>query len=329
MKHRRLLLLTVALGLAGAAGCAISSYRRELARARAATIRGSHVIGTDAGLVEYAESGAGVPLLSIHGAGGGFDQGLTNAADIVGGGFRVIAPSRFGYLQTPVPGLSSPSAQADAHAALLRALGIPRAVVLSVSAGARSALQLALRHPDIVEVLVLIVPGTFAPGNPVSVDTAGGSKLAFWLVNAGADFGWWMAEKLVPSMLVRFLGVPPRMMAGASHRDRDRVRRIVRGVQPLSLRFAGINVDSTPDGGELPLQNIAAPTLIISARDDLFNTAPAAEFAANKIGGAKLVLFDQGGHLLIGHGKEVQALVRAFINETVRPGSMTVELTGP
>jgi hypothetical protein len=34
-------------------------------------------------------------------AGGGYDQGLANVADLVGDDFRVIAPSRFGYLGTP------------------------------------------------------------------------------------------------------------------------------------------------------------------------------------------------------------------------------------
>jgi hypothetical protein len=62
-----------------------------------------------------AEKGSGIPLLSIHGAGGGYDQGLANAAGFVGAGFRIIAPSRFGYLGTPVPPDISPAAQADAH----------------------------------------------------------------------------------------------------------------------------------------------------------------------------------------------------------------------
>ncbi|TIT59554.1 MAG: alpha/beta hydrolase, partial [Mesorhizobium sp.] len=108
-------------------------------------------------------SGVGTPLLSIHGAGGGFDQGLANAANFVGEGFRIIAPSRFGYLRTPVPQDTSPAAQADAHAALLSKLNVPKAVVVGVSAGARSAVELVLRHPDKVTALILIVPGLYSP----------------------------------------------------------------------------------------------------------------------------------------------------------------------
>ncbi|MFX8418052.1 hypothetical protein ABTL59_19245, partial [Acinetobacter baumannii] len=76
---------------------------------------------TSVGPVEYAEKGPhdGAALLSIHGAGGGWDQGLANIAGLVSNAYRVIAPSRFGYLGTPVPTDTSPARQADAHAALL------------------------------------------------------------------------------------------------------------------------------------------------------------------------------------------------------------------
>jgi len=94
---------------------------------------------------------------------------------------------------------------------------------------------------------------------------------------------------------------------------------LVRSIEPLSLRFAGINVDSNPNLGELPLQRIAIPTLIISVRDDLFNTLPAAEFAASKVPSAKLIVYDTGGHLLVGHEEEARATIRAFLAGSV-PG---------
>src|SRR6516162_8348118 len=115
-------LLAISVAVAGTAGVTFLLYKRELGRARDAAGRGSRVADTKAGQIEYAERGTGVALLSIHGAGGGFDQGLANAAELVGEGFRVIAPSRFGYLRTEVPEDSTPAARADAHAALLSKL---------------------------------------------------------------------------------------------------------------------------------------------------------------------------------------------------------------
>jgi 2-hydroxy-6-oxonona-2,4-dienedioate hydrolase len=102
-------------------------------------------------------------------------------------------------------------------------------------------------------------------------------------------------------------------VTASSSAERDRVLNIVSAIKPLSSRFPGINVDSIPDLPQVPLEEIKAPTLIISARDDLFNTLPAAEFAASRIHGAKLVVYDKGGHLLVGHGKDVRDEVRTFL----------------
>ena len=111
-------------------------------------LAGGSIVETVLGKIEYTDVGDGMPLLSIHGAGGGYDQGLLIAEALFGDGFRVIAPSRFGYLRTPVPRDASPAAQADADAALLDVLGLDRAIVVGTSAGAPSAMQLALRHPE-------------------------------------------------------------------------------------------------------------------------------------------------------------------------------------
>jgi 2-hydroxy-6-oxonona-2,4-dienedioate hydrolase len=184
------------IALIAAIGFISLSYHVEIGEARAAARSGGRIVDTTTGPVEYAERGTGIPLLSIHGAGGGYGQGLANAAEFVGDGFRVIAPSRFGYLGTPVPQDTSPAAQADSLSAILKELKIEKAIVVGVSAGARSALEITLRHPEKVAALILIVPGTYAPVSPVQIEESRGSRFAFRLVNAGADFAWWAAEKM-------------------------------------------------------------------------------------------------------------------------------------
>lgn len=292
-------------------------FDADMRAARAALEGRSEIADTAAGPIEYADVGEGTPLLTIHGAGGGFDQGLDNAGSMVGPGFRLIAPSRFGYLRTPVPADTSPAAQAEAHIALLDELGIDRAVVLGVSAGTRSALELALRHPERVSALVLVVPATYYP-DMVQLETEREADfpLMLWLVNAGADFAWWALERVAPDMLISFVGVPPEVVHAAAPAERQEVMRIVKSIEPLSARFAGINIDSVPELTPRPLGDLTVPTLLVTARDDLFNTHPSAEYAASQIPGAELVVFDEGGHLLVGHGEEVRAAVGEFLAGT-------------
>ena len=129
-------------------------------------LAGSKVIETARGPIEYTTYGQGSPVLVIHGAGGGYDQGLVTAKRFVGEVYQSIIPSRFGYLRTPMPtngDAATPAAQADNHAALLDALGINnKVIVVGASAGALSSIEFSLRYPDRTAGLVLLVPALLA-----------------------------------------------------------------------------------------------------------------------------------------------------------------------
>src|SRR5208337_4241735 len=107
--------------------------------------------------------GDGEPALIIHGAGGGFDQAIDIAGVLAGRGYRLIAPSRFGYLGSPLPTDLVTAMQADAYAELLDRLGVSRAFVIAISAGAWSAMKFAIRHPQRCRALVLLVPADYLP----------------------------------------------------------------------------------------------------------------------------------------------------------------------
>jgi pimeloyl-ACP methyl ester carboxylesterase len=123
---------------------------------------GSKVVETTAGLVEYTESGSGPLVLVSHGAPGGYDQATLIGAHLAKNGFRVIAPSRPGFLRTPLETGLLFDDQADAFAALLDKLGVKSAAVLGFSTGAQVATRFALRHPDRTDALVLLAPVTTA-----------------------------------------------------------------------------------------------------------------------------------------------------------------------
>jgi 2-hydroxy-6-oxonona-2,4-dienedioate hydrolase len=93
----------VVLGLAACSILIWWRFHTDINAARRRVSHGSVLIDTSCGLIEYQEAGAGVPLLSVHGSGGGFDQGMAFAAPLATRGVRVIAMSRFGYLRTPMP----------------------------------------------------------------------------------------------------------------------------------------------------------------------------------------------------------------------------------
>ena len=123
-------------------------YRRELEAARRRLAeRERHSIQTRYGSIEYGERGTGPPLLFSHVLFGGFDLGLGSAEAYLGDGFRVIAPSRFGYLGSSLPAGGTPADQANAYAVLLDALRIERTAVVGFSAGGPSVIQFALHHP--------------------------------------------------------------------------------------------------------------------------------------------------------------------------------------
>lgn len=305
----------IAAGAAAATALVVSRYRRDLADRRSATSRWSKTALTESGPVQYAELGRGPALLSVHGAGGGWDQGLLIARELTNG-FRIIAPSRFGYLATPAPDDASIAAQADAHAALLDHLQIAKAVVMGMSAGAPSAIELALRHPERVAALILLVPRTYDPTGSVGVDGAIQSRAVLRMVQSAADFPFWLATHIARGALVRFLGVPPDLEGRAGARERHRVTDFLRSIMPLSERIEGIRLDSTGSPGPWTLDRVTAPTLIVSAEDDLFRTLPGARYTADGIPGAQLVVLASGGHLMLGQEQHVRDVIENFLNET-------------
>ena len=286
-------------------------FDRDMTTARARAAQGGVLIDTRCGPIEYQEAGTGVPLLAVHGSGGGHDQGIAFAGALAQQGIRVIAMSRFGYLRTPMPADASAAAQADAHVCLLDALRIQRAAVLGGSAGGPSALQLAIRHPERVSALVLLVPLAYKP--PTEADSA--TPMPAWVEALlmrmiGSDFLFWSALHLNRDQVIKLvLATPPELLTNASAPERARVNAMLNNILPVSTRAEGLKSD-TAVGKHLvaaPLASIRAPTLIISARDDRYGTYASAQYTASQIAGAKFVGFDHGGHTWVGHNDEVMA----------------------
>lgn len=300
------------------AGYARSRYRRDIAEAWARVATGSSIAATAVGPIEYADAGNGPTVLIVHGAGGGFDQGMSFGESLIIR-FRVVAMSRFGYLRTPLPKDASAEAQADAYAALLDELGLERASIVGASAGAPSALQFALRHPDRTEKLVLLVPAAFVPraaGAPSVLTSTLIELLSSTVLRS--DVLFWAATRLARDTLVRsILATPPDLVAAAPFPERARVRSMLSLILPVSARRLGL-INDGRICSSLPrydLERIAAPTLGISFRDDLFGTYDAAEYSCEHIPFARFLGYETGGHVWVGHHRRVIEELAAFLAE--------------
>lgn len=305
--------------LAGLAAVIHFRYRQDIDAARLRVSTGSRMAQTACGPVEYAAVGDGPPVLMVHGAGGGFDQGLDFAEPLAEGGFRVISMSRFGYLRTPLPGAASAAAQADAHACLLDALNIRRAAVIGASAGAPSSMQLALRHPERVSALVLLVPAAFVPrpaGGP-SMETPSGTRLLFGTA-LRSDFLFWAAIEFAPETITRaILATPPALVENADPQEAARVRLLMSHILPVSPRRLGLQNDAavTSSLTRYELERIQAPTLAISMQDDLFGTYAGARYSADHIPGARFIGYPTGGHVWVGHHQELMSAIAQFLGQ--------------
>jgi pimeloyl-ACP methyl ester carboxylesterase len=310
-----------ALGVAGGAtlagGAATrAAYGSARAAAEARLAEGSALLPSRFGPVEFADVGSGDPLLMIHGTGGGFDQGVAFCRRLIDGGRRVIAPSRFGYLRSAFPDDPSSANQADAFADLLDGLGIDRLPVLGGSAGALSAIEFAVRHPDRCTGLVAVVPATYAPDRPPAeppgpvmaamVDHILHSDFLFWLALVGAE----------RAMIGTLLATDPALVDRASPEEQARIRRILWDIFPVSVRAEGLLNDARLAGDPAPsaLERITAPVLAISLEDDRFGTRYGARHLAASVPGARLVMYPDGGHVWVGRDAELFGEIARFLD---------------
>ena len=305
-----LLLVSVVVGVA------FSAYRRDLRAARARALSGSRILETRCGPIEYGTIGEGSPVLVLHGTSGGWDQGVFSARGLVAQGFRVIAPSRFGYLRTPMPIDPSPEAEADTWASFLDALRIDRVPVIAFSAGAAPAVQLALRHHDRVSALVLIVPGAGGLCSTRAVTPPPVVLDALYRF----DFLMWTIMRLAPRIMHLLVAVPSSLIPSLPPDEKATLDEAIRMILPVSTRRLGVlNEGKTQGSGrQYPLERVSTPTLLISAADDLYKTLPVARHAASLIPHARLIDFSTGGHLLLGRANEAWPAVATFVRRESR-----------
>lgn len=289
---KRLMLGSGLLAVMIPGGLVYKHYRRDMSLAYQRVSGGGKTVETACGPIQYAEFGEGAPILIVHGAGGGYDQG-EYFARLIGGNYRWIAPSRFGFLGTPIPDSADSSLQADAYACLLDSLGIDRVGVVGVSMGGPSSLLFALHHPQRTRSLAMVSAASHViPARPAILAT-----LFNIFLN---DIVFWSMVHLNPEGLLVALGVPLEIQKQLSPKESAQLDDFLESIMPIGARRNGQRLEQHMSEYEAEqIHHIQAPTLVLHARDDTLVPFNQGEFAAKKIPRAVLIPMDKGGHLAL------------------------------
>ena len=271
------------------------------------------IVETDCGPIEAAIRGEGEPVLVIHGISGGFDQGLGISESFLGDGYKVIAPSRFGYLGTPMLANATPASQADAYVCLLDALHWEKVTVMANSAGGTSAIQMALRHPERVKALILISTAAPTVGEYITLPPKPVIRFVF-----NSDFLMWVITTHFQQSMKPALGVSASYPL--SEAEQLQVSDSIRSVLPIKLRTAGFvfdmftsNVDMDQHPQDFPMESIRVPTFVVHAVDDPLASYENAKALAERIPNAKLLSIPSGGHLLLGSSETISSEIAKFL----------------
>jgi pimeloyl-ACP methyl ester carboxylesterase len=262
----------------------------------------SQVIETAAGQIEYKLYGdSGPVVLSLHGTPGGYDQiGLFTIP-----GFRVLAPSRPGYLRTPLSVGKTPSEQANAYIALLDALGFDSVAVMGTSGGGPSAIAFASLFPERTRGLIALSAVSY----PIGSIEDNPSRLI-------PDYFLWLALKLLNTEMIIKFAVPD---IGNQPEGIELTQQVAWSMWPLSRRTVGYINDAIQFPTlDLPNTGISSPTLIIHGTVDRIPFTDS-EQLKDQIDGAALYKIEGADHfMIVSHKDEIDNIIIEFLNSLER-----------
>ncbi|MFO8129067.1 MAG: alpha/beta hydrolase [Bacteroidales bacterium] len=307
-RKRFLIILLILAGIVLA--CGAISYFSWKSRATRNAMESAYIIETSAGKVQYASMGKGPVILISHGAGFGWDA-IRLYEDLAREGYRLICPSRPGYLSTPLSSGKTINAQASMMAALLDALEIHQPVfVLATSLGGPAGIAFCLDHPGRCRGLILMDAIT-QPYNPEPSEKHGALP-GVYDQKGGSDFTNWimhLASRYKPKNLLT------RLLKAHTLYNRDqcsemsrsvlqnpsgakKLRTMVDIVSPMSLRKKGLENDRAQVHDlRLSIENLNIPILLCHSRQDRQVPYEHAEHVMQKVPEAELYAFNGCGHL--------------------------------
>lgn len=242
------------------------------------------------------ELGSGPALVLVHGLPSNIGDWGELPARLAARGHRVVVYDRIGYgwsSRVPVAGDAYTFASnARELTGLLDALDLPRATLVGWSYGGGVVQQLALQAPERVAGLVLLgaVGPTYAAAPGDAVDRAARSPFGLALFRWIGAIPPLARAATRASLALAFSGaghVPPGFL------ERTRAQLALPGTLA-----AFVAESARMDVAALTPERIEAPALVVHGSDDRSVPLAVAEDLAERLPGARLLVFERGSHML-------------------------------
>ena len=301
----------------GFAAWMIQTYRHQgvwaMGKKKAEQV--SHLVRTERGLIEYRSVGQGPAVLVLNGGHTNCHSPVGHEAFFLAQGYQLIVPSRPGYGRTPSSTGKRAEAFADALGSLLDLLHLDQVIVVGISAGGPTALQLAGRHPERVSKVILqnaATDGSYASGmirfgtylffNPVL-------EAMVWA--AFRRFGRVAPQAALKSLMWGLTSLPIDQVLSAMSPDQQQAAL---AFLQASRSGSGFLHDIHHQCGDLG--RVRAPVLVITSKYDGLVSASHAAYVEKHIPQAQLFISEAESHLMwfSMHDHEIQARMHVFLH---------------
>ena len=270
----------------------------------------SEIINTLLGPVELSISkGTGPVILHIHGSPGGYDQvfGLDKK-------YKVLSPSRPGYLRTPITSGKTPEEQADLYKALLEELEIDFVIVWGTSGGGPSAIEFAIKYPESTRGLIAYeaLTGPWLAAKEIDQYFLTTSDFSLW-------FSLKLSEVFGKKNLVSFV-VPDdsnqNLILGDEVSFKE-FKKLIWTIWPISMRQEGFSNDAEMFFDlSLDLEKISSPTIAIHGTKDINVDISHSIKLTEAVKNSKLHRIIGADHYMsFSHREEINKIVSKFIDD--------------
>ena len=240
----------------------------------------SSIVNTSMGPIEYATKGEGPIILLFHMEGSGSDN-INMLEPIIEAGYKIICPSRPGYLSTPLNNEANYTYQANLFAELLDHLKINQKVtVIGLSAGGPAAIEFAKKYADKCTSLILVnSPASKLKSNDPIIKQLNLKSIPY--LDEASDFNSWFAFNLTKynqKLIIKSL-VNNSINASDKTKNekvdvlmtqpdtKEEILNFLSNTSPKSKRIAGLNNDlKNLNNYSIGAKKIRVSTLIIQSK---------------------------------------------------------------